>query len=98
MAPAVGGVAHGRGCTGDFSKKKIFSNTFFSHCKLVDMVRRMKSYQGGFQKKTFSCILCAVSRVVFLFCWANAFLDGFLVVFTVVWPLLWLLDPPFLTG
>jgi len=28
----------------------------------------------------------------------NAFLDGFLVVFTVVQPLVWLLDPPFFTG
>jgi hypothetical protein len=45
------------GCTGDFSKKKIFSNTFFSHCKLVDMVCRMKSHQGTFQKNSFSCAL-----------------------------------------
>jgi hypothetical protein len=90
--------SYARGCTEDFSKKKIFSNTFFSLCKLVDMVYRMKSHQGRFQKKSFSCVLCAF--LVFFTCFAgkNAFLDGFLVVFTVVWPLVWLFDPPFLTG
>ena len=58
-----------RGCTGDFSKKKIFSNNFFSHCKLVDMVCCMKSHQGTFQKKSFSCALCVFSRVFFSFSW-----------------------------
>jgi len=57
-----------RGCTGDFSKKKIFSNTFFSHCKLVDMVCRMKCHQGRFQKKSCSCVLCAFSHVFISFC------------------------------
>jgi hypothetical protein len=56
-----------RGCTGDFSKKKIFSNKKFSQCKLVDMVCRMKSHQGTFQKKSFSCSLCVFSRVFFSF-------------------------------
>ena len=32
-----------RGCTGDFSKKNMFKH-FFSQCKLVDMVCRMKSH------------------------------------------------------
>jgi len=76
-----------RGCTGDFSKKKIFSNTFFSHGQLVDMVCHMKSHQGRFQKKSFSCVLYAFSRVFSCFAGKNAFLDGFLVVFTVVRPL-----------
>ena len=67
----------GRGCTGDFSKKKIFSNTFFSQCKLVDMVCRMKSHQGRFQKKSFSCVLCAFSRVFFLFCWEKCVFGWF---------------------
>ncbi len=66
-----------RGCTGDFSKKKIFSNTFFSHGKLVDMVCRMKSHQGRFQKKSFSCVLCAFSRVFFLFCWEKCVFGWF---------------------
>jgi hypothetical protein len=48
-----------RGCTGEISKKKIFSNTFFSHCKLVDMVCCMKSHQGTFQKKVI--FLCSMS-------------------------------------
>ena len=58
-----------RGCTGDFSKKKIFSNNFFSHCKLVDMVCCMKSHQCTFQKKSFSRALCVFSRVFFSFSW-----------------------------
>jgi len=44
------------------------------------MVCRMKSHQG--RSSVFSC-----------FAGENAFLDGFLVVFTVVRPLVWLLDP-----
>jgi len=55
-----------RGCTEDFYKKKICSNTFFSQCKLVDMVCPMKSHQGRFQQKSFSGILCAFSRDFFL--------------------------------
>jgi len=66
-----------RGCTGDFSKKKIFSNTFFSQCKLVDMVCPMKSHQGRFQKKSFSCILCAFPSVFFLFCWEKCVFGWF---------------------
>ena len=86
-----------RGCTGDFSKKNIFSNTFFS-VQTVDMVCRMKSHQGRIQKKSFSCVLCAFSCVFFCFAGNDAFLDVFVVVFTVVRPLVRLLDPPFLTG
>jgi len=89
-------VGYARGCTGDFSRKKIFSNTFFSQCKLVDMVCRMKSHQGRFRKKSFSCVLCVFFRVFSCLAGENAFLDGFLVVFTVVLPLVWLLDPPLL--
>ena len=83
-----------RGCTGDFSKKKIFSNTFFSQCKLVDMMCPMKYHQGRFQKSHFLAFY--VCFLVFFSCFAgkNAFLDGFLVVFTVVQRLAWLLDPP----
>jgi len=58
------------------------------------MVCRIISHQGRFQKKSFSCVLCAFSCVFFSICWENAFLDGFLVVFTVVQPLVWLLAPP----
>jgi len=87
-------AAGDRGCTGDFSKKKIYSNTFFSQCKLENMVCPMKSHQGIFQTKSFSCVICAVSRVFFCFAGKNAFLDGFLVLFTVVRALVWLLDPP----
>jgi len=65
------------GCNGDFSKKKIFSNTFFSRFKLVDVVCCMKSHQGRFQKKSFSCILCAFSRVFFLFCWEKCVVGWF---------------------
>ena len=72
-----------RACTGDFSKKKYFQ-TLFAQCKLVDMVWRMKSHQGRFQKKSFSCVPCAFSCVFSCFAEKNAFLDGFLVVFTVV--------------
>jgi len=80
----------GRGCTGDFSKKKMVSNTFFSQCKLVVMVCRMISHQGRFQKSHFLAFY--VRFLVFFSCFArkNAFLDGFLVIFTVVWPLVWL--------
>ena len=85
-------VCSNRGCTGDFSKKKI-SNTFFSRCKLVDMVCCMKSYQDSYQKKSYSRVLCAFSRDFSCFAGENAFFDGFLVVFTVVQPLLCLLDP-----
>jgi len=70
-------VFAGRGCIGNFSKKKIFSNTFFSQCKLVDMVCRMKSHQGRFQKKSFSCVLCAFSCVFFLFCWGKCVFGWF---------------------
>ena len=93
------GENHGglMGCTGDFAQKKYFQ-TLFSQCKLVDMVCRMKSHQGRFQTKSFSCILCAFSRVFSCFSGNNAFLDGFLLVFTVVRPLVWLLDPLFYTG
>ena len=87
-----------RGCTGDFSKKKIFSNTFISQRKLVDMACRMKSHQSRFQKKSFSCVLCAFFRVFSCLAGKNAFLDGFHVVFTVVRPFVWLLYPPFCTG
>jgi len=66
-----------RGCTEDFYKKKIFSNTFFSQCKLVDMVCHMKSHQGRFQKKSFSCVLCAFSRVFFLFYWEKCVFGWF---------------------
>jgi len=59
------------------------------------MVCCMKYHQGRFQTKSFSRVLCAFSHVFFSFRWENAFLDGFLVVFTVVRPLVWLLDPPF---
>ncbi len=60
------------------------------------MVCHMKSQQGRFQKKSFSRILCAFSRVFFSrFAGENAFSDGFLVVTTVVRPLVRLLDPPF---
>jgi hypothetical protein len=85
------GENHGglMGCTGDFAKKKYFQ-TLFSQCKLVDMVCRMKSHQGRFQTKSFSCILYVFSCVFSRFAGKNAFLDGFLVVFTVVR----LLDPP----
>jgi hypothetical protein len=38
----------GRGCTGEISKKKIFSKPFFSQCNLVDMVCRMNIHQDGF--------------------------------------------------
>ena len=69
--------SYARGCTEDFSKKKIFSNTFFSLCKLVDMVYRMKSHQGRFQKKSFSCVLCEFSRVFFLFCWEKCVFGWF---------------------
>ena len=37
-----------RGCTGEISNKKIFSNPFFSHCNLIDMVCRMNIHQGRF--------------------------------------------------
>jgi len=75
-------------------RKNIFKH-FLSQCKLVDMVCPMKSHQGRFQKKSFSCILPAFSRVFCSrFAGENAFLDGFHVVFTVVQPLLWLLAPP----
>jgi hypothetical protein len=37
-----------RGCTGEFSKKKIFSNTLISHGNLVDMVCRMNIHQERF--------------------------------------------------
>jgi len=61
------------------------------------MVCRMKSHRGSFQKKSFSCVLWAFSHVFFLVLLGkNEFLDGFLVVFTVVRPLVWLLEPPFL--
>jgi hypothetical protein len=49
----------------------------------------MKSHQGRFQTKSFSCVLCALPGKI-------VFLDDFLVVFTVVRPLVWLLDPPLL--
>jgi hypothetical protein len=41
------------------------------------MVCRMKSHQGRFQKKSFSCILCAFSRVFFLFCWEKCVFGWF---------------------
>jgi hypothetical protein len=37
-----------RGCTGEISKKKIFSKPFFSQCNLADMVCRMNIHQDGF--------------------------------------------------
>ncbi len=37
-----------RGCTGEISKKKIFSKPFFSQCNLVDMVCRMNIHQDRF--------------------------------------------------
>jgi len=58
-------------------RKNIFKD-FFSQCKLVDMVCRMKSHQGRFQKKSFSCVLCAFSRVFFLFYWEKRFWMVFL--------------------
>jgi len=82
----------------EISLRKKYFQTLFSHCKLVDMVCPMKSCQGRIQKKSFSCVLCAFSRVFSCFAGENEFLDGFLVVFTVVRPLVWLLDPPFFTG
>jgi len=53
------------------SIRKKYFQTFFSQCKLVDMVCLMKSHQGRFQKKSFSGVLCAFSRVFFLFCWGK---------------------------
>jgi len=50
----------------EISQRKNIFKHFFSQCKLVDMVCRMKSQQGRFQKKSFSRILCAFSRVFFL--------------------------------
>jgi len=46
--------------------------------------------------KTSYFLAFYVRFLVFFSCFAgkNAFLDGFLVVFTVVRPLVWLLDPP----
>jgi len=41
------------------------------------MVCHMKSHQGRFQKKSFSCILCAFSRVFFLFCWEKCVFGWF---------------------
>jgi hypothetical protein len=82
----------------EISLRKKYFQTLFSHCKLVDMVCRMKSHQGRFQKKSFSCVLCAFYHVFFLFCLEKCVFGWFLVVFTVVWPLVSLLDPPFFTG
>jgi hypothetical protein len=76
------------------SIRKKYSQTHFFQCKLVDMVCRIKSHQGRFQKKSFSGVLCAFSCVFSCFAGKNEFLDVFLLVFTVVRPLLWLLDPP----
>jgi hypothetical protein len=70
----------------------------FSQGKLVDMVRCMKSHQGRFHKKSFSRVLCAFSRVFSRFAEKKVLLDGYLFIFTVVWPLVGLLDPPFFTG
>jgi len=50
---------YGRGCTEDFYKKKIFSNTFFS----VQTCRYGVSYEISSR--------CAFSRVFFLFCWGK---------------------------
>ncbi len=47
----TGGV---RGCTGEFYKTKIFSNTFSSHCNLVDMVCCMNIHQEICWKKYFA--------------------------------------------
>jgi len=48
-------------------------------------------------KKSFSCVLCAFSRVFYSrFAGENVFLDGFLVVFTVVRPRVAFSPPPFL--
>jgi len=68
-----------RGCTGDFSKKKN-SNTFFSHCKLVDMVCHMKSHQGTLKKIIFLHYMCV------FWCFFSRFAgkNGFWLVFLVV--------------
>ena len=65
-----------RGCTGDFSKKNIFSNTFFS-VQTVDMVCRMKSHQGRIQKKVIFMRSMCVFLCFFCFAGKNAFLDVF---------------------
>jgi len=37
--------SHGRGCTGEFLKKKMFSNCFFCQCNVVGMVCYMNTHQ-----------------------------------------------------
>ena len=39
---------HGRGCTGEFSTKKMFSKLFFSQCNVVGMVFMMNTHQKNF--------------------------------------------------
>jgi len=58
----------------------------------------MKSHQSRFQKKSFLAFYVRFLMFFTCFVGKNAFLDGFLVVFTVVQSLVWLLDAPFSTG
>ena len=51
-----GRIFHARGCTGEFSKKKIFSKTFSSQYNVVDMVCHMNIHHERFWKKSFSCV------------------------------------------
>jgi hypothetical protein len=37
-----------RGCTGEFSTKKMFSKLFFSQCNVVGMVCMMNTHQKNF--------------------------------------------------
>ncbi len=41
-------VAAARGCTGEFSTKKMFSKLFFSQCNAVGMVCMMNTHQKNF--------------------------------------------------
>ncbi len=95
MAPRFGSMAdaamesEGRGCTGEISNKKIFSNPFFSHCNLIDMVCRMNIHQGRFWKKIFFHVWNVCFRV-FFFLLAKM---GFWRVFMLFWQLVGPLNP-----
>ncbi len=73
-----GGPIH-KGCTGEISNKKIFSNPFFSHCNLIDMVCRMNIRQSRFWKKKMS------ETCVFAFFFLAKM--GFWLVFILFWQL-----------
>jgi hypothetical protein len=71
-----------RGCTGDFSKKKMFSKTFSSQHKLVDMVCHINIDQDFKKKFILSCLNKLFSH--FTIC--KAFMVGILVVLSVEGP------------